>query len=383
MWTRLVAVIGTCALLVDGARVNARREQWGEPAIAWQIPGDARGRPDVDEHSAYFLSRGDEVVAIGDLRGRVRWRAPLGPRLSEASAAGPRVVVAGPVVVAGGADLVAFDRATGQKRWQLAPAADYGLGFYIGDAAAPDLTAGSTTGGLFAVDAATGAVRWRARVGGTRTTVHAPVVEGDDVAAAFRDLEPGGLGGVVVVDRVSGKERWRATLPRSDRLPDGAVAGGPVIGPDELFVTAHDGTVYSLARADGIVRWFSPAIRSPDYRPVAVAGRRLLVGSLQGDISALDADTGRELWRTRPIWASVAFEVVAVGGLLYVPYLSGDLLVLDIENGRTVWRSSVGDTFRWSPKVVGSRMYLASASTGFLKFDWSQERDRGGVTRWE
>jgi outer membrane protein assembly factor BamB len=339
------------------------------PVLSWHVAGEGRGRPDIDGTSVFFLSSANDVVAIDRWRGHVRWRAPIGPRPSaDLLTLGPRVVVSGPVVVGGGQTLVALDRATGARRWETAPPRDHGLGLYLGDSIDGELFAGSASGALVAVDAWTGATKWRLPVSGPRTTVYAPAVAGADVAAIFRNFDVRDEAGVVVVERGGGVEKWRRRLPPSADHPFGAPpAGGPVADDASWFVSGHDGRLHALSRASGELRWSTAPGPAPDYRPLVVAGSVVVAGSLSGEVTAYDRNTGDERWKVKPDWASVAFEMAAGGDIVFAPYLSGETFGFAVGDGRIVWRSgSVGRGFRYSPRVAGGQVYLSSLVSGFF-----------------
>src|SRR5262249_14724203 len=81
------------------------------PLVVWHVDGAGRGRPAIDGGSFYFLSNRHEVVALDATKGTERWRQ----NTNEPGAAteGSAIVIAGPVIVAGDYNLVAFDRITG------------------------------------------------------------------------------------------------------------------------------------------------------------------------------------------------------------------------------------------------------------------------------
>lgn len=339
-------------------------------ALSWHVPGEGRGRPALDGTLVFFLTAANDVVAVDARRGHVRWRAPIGPRASaDLVTLGPHLAVAGPVVVGGGFTLVALDRVTGTKRWEFAPPLDHGLGFYLGESFDDVVFAGSSSGALFAVEARTGSPRWRKQVSGPRTTVYAPTVSGSEVAVAFRNFDVREDSGLLVVDRETGVGRWRRRLPPSPDHPAGTPpAGGPVADEESWFVSGHDGAVHALSRATGQWRWSSAPSPHPDFRPVVVASRAVVAGSLSGEVTAYDRLTGAELWRVKPAWASVAFELTAAGDVVYVPCLSGETFGLSILDGREVWRTA-GRGFRYAPRAAANRLYLASAVSGFFSVD--------------
>jgi outer membrane protein assembly factor BamB len=291
--------------------------------------------------------------------------------------------------------------------------------------------AGSVAGRLYAVDLATGTPRWSMLVGSARTTVFAPVSDGSLVATGYTAFGPPHRGGIVVADARTGRLRWRreftflhtsarANEPtRGARQPAGAPdctrsetapadrahdpvatharagadvarsaaagadvarsgaawAGGPVVLDDAIVVAASTGELYAMAREDGSLRWVVPAVpRSPlapsyDFRPLAVANRLLLAGSLTGRLIAYDLGTRCERWRhALRGGGSIAFALVGDGRSVYVPYAGGRLVALDAATGVERWRTRLEDgRFVWPP-AVDERSVYAAGSRGLFAF---------------
>jgi hypothetical protein len=94
---------------------------------------------------------------------------------------------------------------------------------------------------------------------GLEPVLSAPVLGADLALAAATDR-----GRIVAVDRRSGAIRWTASLP-------GRVDGPPTLLADSAVVGCHDGWIYSLALADGSVRWRTRA--APAERRIVVRGQ--------------------------------------------------------------------------------------------------------------
>ena len=197
------------------------------------------------------------------------------------------------------------------------------------------------------------------------------------VVASFTEPGAQARGGVVAFDSVSGRERWRrALLPLLDiRSPSGAT-GEPLVTADAVVAGAQDGTLVGLDPESGQFRWAIPALRSHadgralgshDFRPVARVGKRLITGSLTGQVVAYDMETRREQWRAAPVPASVAFGLAADEQTVYVPFLSGQLVALDAQHGSERWRiGSASAGFVWTPLVSPSRLFVLGSGAGLL-----------------
>ncbi len=199
-------------------------------------------------------------------------------------------------------------------------------------------------------------------------------------------------GRVTAVNEKTGKRAWKYDSHR-------CVAASPAVG------TLQHGTVYAVflnhppcnrnpgrrglkgkviafAAGFGRIRWartIGPSETSP-----LLLGNRLYVGDWHGTVWALDARTGRTVWRFRthgPLKGSVA----ASGRRLYVGSYDGHLYCLT-RTGHLIWRASgqprlYGRSHFYStPAVAYGRVYIGStdgkvysfgATTGKLRWSHS------------
>lgn len=357
------------------------------PLVVWHVDGAGHGRPAVDGGSVYFLSSRHELIALDAARGTERWRAYTNEPGSATE--GSAVVVAGPVVVAGDYNLVAFDRITGAFRWRFVPAIGYAPGIYLGDVSREMVFAGSPAGRIYAISARSGDLVWSTLVATDgRTTVFQPAIDGTDLVAGFTTFAAPNRGGVVVIDPVTGNERWRAIFPNApDPLLGTGSTGNPIFAGDVVIASSGDGTVYGFDRAKGFIRWaippipgLPPILQGPfplpdtsgaDYRPLARTWRTLFVGSLKGPVIAYDLETLREQWRyDDPHSGSVSFGLVSDDRYVYVPYASGRHVALDQITGKERWQTSdPRDGFVWMANSIDGFVYLGGARGGFVAFD--------------
>ncbi|HYP08298.1 MAG TPA: PQQ-binding-like beta-propeller repeat protein, partial [Bryobacteraceae bacterium] len=158
------------------------------------------------------------------------------------------------------------------------------------------------TGGLYAVDAATGRLKWSLipkLASGTASIATAPAVSGNVVIAAFRS------GGVMGVALASGKELWRGPRPAQGA---GVLAAGGI-----AYFAGEDGAIYALDAGTGQQRWrteFQPTLAPCYSRPLVAGGNVILTGigpaapkdpTKRGGyyLFSFDAATGQERWRYR------------------------------------------------------------------------------------
>jgi outer membrane protein assembly factor BamB len=331
--------------------------------VVWHVPGEGRGTPAVYGHTAFFLSKRHELIALDVRTGQVKWRRQThGPG---DTTAGTSVVVTPTEVIAGDGGLIAFSHA-GVERWR-SQASNFGnAGVYLGESAGGVLVAGSSVGRLWALDARWGSVRWSLEVTKKRsTTVFAPIVADRIVVAPFTASDDLGSGGLVAADLATGRQIW---------LRSGAFAGGPLVAGALVLAAQRDGTIHAFDRHSGARQWSIPSYATEpagvqELRTLALAGRSLIASSLTGLVTAYDLTTRRERWRRTPMAASIVFGMTSDGHTIYVPHLSGRLVALRAADGVERWRTG-SDTFgfSWKPLVAAGRLLAASSGAGFFAF---------------
>jgi outer membrane protein assembly factor BamB len=228
------------------------------------------------------------VFALDRASGRVRWRHPFGARND-----GPNglAVADGRVYGATDANAFALEEATGKLVWQrhLTSAPEQ----FVDVAPVPwhDVVLLSTIGykplgrgAMYALDAATGAVRWKF------TTVRDPWPHPLEAGG-------GGLWNPVSVDSDglvyggnSNPDPWGGT----PRYPNGAAFPGPVLWTDSLL--AVDGSSGRLAWYDQVT---PHDVRDYDFQATPVVVGDLVVGAGKaGHVIAWDRETHERVWTT-------------------------------------------------------------------------------------
>lgn len=107
--------------------------------------------------------------------------------------------------------------------------------------------------------------------------------------------------------------------------------------------------------------------------PVVAAGRVFAIDA-DGRVSAIDAASGRTLWRaeTAPEDAGVS---VASGGIAYddgrvfVATGFAQLVALEAETGRQLWRQPTNAPMRAAPTISGARVFAVTVENQAVAFD--------------
>lgn len=334
--------------------------------VQWRVAthGDVVSSPVVAGGSVYVGSGDGKLYAIDRETGRVLWTFDAGSPIASSPAAAQGMVFVG--TRAG--RFVAVDASNGVQRWQVTTGADLPLpwGHESGDVYTSSPTYadgvvvfGAGDGNVYAVDAATGAVRWRSPTRGrVRST---PAVAGDAVYVGSFD------GGVYAFDLRTGRRRWRFatagdTLHSEDFGYDRrSVQSSPAVEGGVVYVGARDGFVYAIDAAAGTLKWrFDHHISWINSSP-ALAGGVVYDGSSDAHmVQAVDAASGRELWRLAtdvPVWSSPA----VADSQVYFGDWAGRVHVADRGNGKELAAFRTGGAIFGSPVISGDLLIVGSA----------------------
>jgi polyvinyl alcohol dehydrogenase (cytochrome) len=172
------------------------------------------------------------------------------------------------------------------------------------------------------------------------------------------------------------KLKWAFGFP-------GATEGStqPTVFGGRVFVGSQDGTVYSLDAQSGSLYWSYKA--AVGVRASVVIDEKSVTaffGDMQANMYAVDANTGKLKWKNRVgdhPYASISGSPKLEGGQLYIPLSGGNeevaaafpnyecctfrgsIVAVDVESGKRVWKTYTIDD---PPKVIG--------------------RDAGGTEQW-
>ncbi len=265
----------------------------------------------------------------------------------------------------------ALDAATGEVQWKYAT----GDGVYAAPVLWHDgervvVFAASNDRAVYALDAASGRRLWstpleeyRATLGGARLT-SACVGRVGEVDAVFvgawvhdrslgRSLQ---RGAVTALSAREGKALWTTALGDNEVT---APVCAWVDGAGRLFLGASDGNLHALDMETGAPLWKHTEHDGIKAPPAVVAldggGTLVVTGSRYGEVRALDARDGSERWRLKTadrITGSPAFARVGGRALVFVPSYDRHLYALDAATGAVVWRAAARGGFFSSPVVV-------------------------------
>ncbi|MBA4137522.1 MAG: hypothetical protein C0518_09425 [Opitutus sp.] len=298
------------------------------------------GSPIVHDGIAYIGARDGRFHAVRTSDGTAAWTFANGNRIDG------RAVVAGDsiIFVDGKIELVCLNRADGTLRWRT-PLHDAAIAggpapenpTFNRRTATPLVLAetvyvGSSDGGLYALDLATGAKRWRFAAGAPVFTGVTPL---DDGSLLFGAMD----GSVVRID-TSGNELARLNA-------GGAVSTTPVVIGGLVIVGCRDYMMYAFRLSDGASAWkFSYGFSWVESTPSVQDGVFYVGGSDWARVSEFDPATGRPRWATAVggmTWGTpaVTADTVFAGVTCQKGALiehRGGIVALDRRTGAIKWR---------------------------------------------
>jgi outer membrane protein assembly factor BamB len=245
--------------------------------------------------------------------------------------------------------VVAVNADNGRTLWEK----DTKLPFSAGpDLEGDRLVLGTTSGLAVALSASDGHELWRAQLSGEVLSVPRYSGAGQVVVHTLDDT-------VTALDAANGSEVWRVSYPAPILTLRGSST--PAIVPGGILIGLSGGKLIKLDPNDGTPLWevtvTQPRGRSElariadvDADPIVV-GKLIFVGTYNGDLAAVDLDSGAILWRRQ---LSSHAGIVAD---------AADLFVTDSED--RVWAADpAGGAGRWRQERLKNRQLTAPALVG-------------------
>ncbi len=324
--------------------------------VAWRFNANASVSSVAQAGNVVYVStNGNAIFALNATTGKQIWKRTTTSELN-----GRLMVAGGSVVIAGGNGPYALAAAHGNQLWSIkqedqSPLLVSGGVAYLGFAAKSN-----TTGGVTALDPASGTILW--------TFPFGPVADiGGQMAAAD---------GVVYVTTTDGELFALSAANGAVRKKVtgfGAFGSAAIAAIKGVVYTGLDdkkGTVAAIDAASGKTRWrqsLGPATFAP---AVATANGIIFAGTVNGGAAeaqsgklyAMNAETGKQLW-SQPVSGGVNEGPAAAGGVVYTGggnLDSGILQAWQPATGKKLWRYATPDSMGNITVVPGSRVYFGS-----------------------
>jgi outer membrane protein assembly factor BamB len=317
-----------CLAAADGKPLW-KRDYAGDPYRHHGENSYASSSPAADAQRVYVCLMSPKELKVVALRhdGSDAWEAPLGPFVTQHGGGHSPVVLDGLVVVANeqdgpGSCLVALDASTGAVKWKT-PRRSYRFSASTpcvyrpaGAGGAAQLVFTSWAHGMTGVNPADGSVLWEAPGAFEARTVGSPVAA-NDAGLVLASCGEGGGGRYLAAVRPAGKPGSSAEV------------------------------AYKVTRN-------APYVPTP-----LVKGGLLFFVSDGGTATCARVATGETVWQERLPGGGFFASPVCAGGKLYCVSKRGDVVVLSAsEKFELLAHNELGEKTHATPAVAGDRMYL-------------------------
>ncbi len=335
------------------------------------VGGSIFNNPAAAEGRVYFGAMDKSFYCVSE-DGALLWRFPTNGLI--ASSPMLAQLPAGPSVLFGSYDgaLYCLDAATGKERWKFQTQGEVYSQPCLSDGV---IYFGSKDRHVYALDAATGKERWRFAANGaicSSPRVFAAETAGRPMAAGLALLCFGAdSDSFYALDAATGALRWKFD-GHSDRYLKPASDSGLV------FFGSMDGNVYALALATGALAWRYPT-GSGIATDVILADGILYAGSRDHCFYALRADSSL-LWRFETpdvIGHGCTVAPGPEGAVVYFGGCDNNLYAVDAATGALRWKARTGGMVCSCPVVTEQGVYFGSWDCNLYAVDKS-----GGV-RWK
>lgn len=251
---------------------------------------------------------------------------------------------------------------------------------------------GSCAGSLYALDRKTGEVRWSYDIkkDGDQTSFHGNPLITNDLIIIGTDGRSGpeGVGHTYAFEKTSGKVRWKYKL--TSGVPNGRGVPTHIVGLDSsVYGVAFGDELLCLDVKTGRLNWsFQSEFSRSEFRwsnSPAVAGGKVFFGGVDGNVYALDANTGKPAWK-RALGARISTHLTIAHNGLYLGAADNRIYLLNPNNGSIVASFTASATpvgtitdagksmivFLNSKGGAGGAETIACLDRGLTKIQWRQ-----------
>ncbi|MGB0572562.1 MAG: PQQ-binding-like beta-propeller repeat protein [Alphaproteobacteria bacterium] len=210
-----------------------------------------------------------------------------------------------------------------------------------------------------------------------------------------------GFAQVVALDAATGRELWRTAV-------SGPMRSAPTAFGGKVYAITKDNQLFAIDAELGEIDWTHTGIEEGagliGSSSAAVDGDIVIVPYSSGEIFALRAENGRQLWSDNlaairrvdavSALADIRGRPVVDRGRVYAISHSGRMVAIDLASGRRVWEAEVGGVNQ--PWIAGNFLYVVStegdvvamvAENGLVRWvtplgRFEDPEDRDGLINW-
>jgi eukaryotic-like serine/threonine-protein kinase len=309
--------------------------------------GEVVSSPAVVEGVVYVGSNDGNLYAVDQQTGAEKWTFATEARISSSAAVDHGLVYFNSY----DGNFYAVDTATGKMRWKFANAGErrYAATHLHGSLPAgetmPDpfdvylsspalwngaVYFGSGDGNIYALDAGTGALKWKFHTG---DVVHAaPAISDGKLYVGSWDSY------FYALDAASGKELWRFKTGEDPGIHNQVgIQSSATVANGLVYFGCRDSNFYAVDAATGQKRWvFNNKGSWVITSPVVQEGKVYFATSDTALLHIVEAQSGAAVDSLHFHWPIFASPSIA-GGMLYLAGQDGKLVAIDLASRKPVW----------------------------------------------
>lgn len=336
-----------------------------------------RQRPTLDGNRLYLANDEGEVMALDAGSGRKLWTSRAVEmkakrskwtfwkhKALEAGLTSSPGVGGGLVVVGGrNGEVVAFNAETGEKRWSVRVTSEVLSAPLV---LADKVVVRSNDGRVFGLDPADGSRKWVFDRGLPTLSLrgNSSAVGGDN-GLVFIGYDDGTLVAVRVLD---GQKAWDVQVAEPEgrseleRMAD--IDGELQLSGDVIYAVSYHKQVMAISAANGQPLW-NHEVGSAGG--IALLADKLLISDTQGNVWALDRNSGNSLWKQDQLQRRVLTTPAVQGDYGVVGDLEGYLHWFRLDTGVIVGRTKIEKAaLRGTPQVSPDGVLYALTNEGKL-----------------
>lgn len=349
--------------------------------VQWKFHtgGQVYATPAIAGGVLYVGSTDGNFYALDLKSGTQKWKFPVGVRVASSAAVGNGLVY----FESYSGNFIALNATSGQLKWKFQTAGERrftakhihgGLpiaeadpdpfDFYLSSPAVwnGSVYFGSGDGNIYALDALSGALKWKHATG---DVVHAsPAIANNTVYIGSWDSY------FYALDAATGEEKWRfKTGEDPDSHNQVGIQSSAAVVDGVAYFGCRDSNLYAVDAQTGKQKWsFNNKGSWVIGSPAVNAGTVYFATSDTGMFHALNAQTGAEVFSLEfkhwPLFSSPA----VAGNMVYIGSHEGKLFAIDVTARKTAWtfatEGSAQNGATWT-KADGTPNYEAAFTENF------------------
>ena len=172
-----------------------------------------------------------------------------------------------------------------------------------------------------------------------------------------------GLGDVVAMNAADGAVAWRAK-------PGGPLRGAPTLANGQVYVLSQDNQLFALNDADGKVAWTQTGSLEAQgvfgVAAPAVSSGTIVAGFSSGELNAYRYENGRTLWQDALSRSSISMSVSSLADIdadpviadnrVYAVGQGGRMVAVEIGTGQRLWEQNLAGIS--TPWIAGEWLFV-------------------------